>query len=356
MRSPARAAPCGPPPSGQRPPPSDSSVAVGAPLHVLHRVDPPLGLGGGGPLLEAHDAVLVALVQLLQGLHANVLQRLPEAHVEVGEELVQRSLVHNRPRHPLLDTDRLLGIDQVPRAAPLVHRLLAPHPPVLLHPLPVPVKPLPGRLVAPREHRAHHDAARTEAQSLDDVTRAADPAVGDARDAKLPGEARDLKDGHGLGPAASHHLLRRADASHPHTHAQPVAPGRDEVGGLPRSDHVAPHHLDPREVCLDPPDHVGLERRVPLGAVDDNDVHVLGRQGADARAVRVAGADGGAAEELLGGFVDRGHGVVPVLQEIRAGYEGNELPLTVDDGKLADLGALHKLVGFCQGASLPGNH
>lgn len=64
-----------------------------------------LNLGAGGPQLEPNLPILDGLLQLGDAADTDVLQRVLNADVEVGQESLDASLVLDIPRDTLSDLD-----------------------------------------------------------------------------------------------------------------------------------------------------------------------------------------------------------------------------------------------------------
>jgi hypothetical protein len=192
------------------------------------------------------------------------------------------------------------------------------------------VEVLAGRLGRACEEAAHHDRARAERECLDDVADVADAAVCDHGHAELRRELRDRVDRRRLRAADRHHLLRDADAARAHAHAQAIRAGRNELRGLLARDDVAGDDLERGERALDPADHVELEDRVALRAVEPG-----GDEQREPLAVRRARADGRRRVQLLRVRALARERVRLVLEQVRSRDERRERAGRIDDRQLA---------------------
>ena len=310
-------------------------------------------LGRVRPLLEPQLAVGHHLLELGDGVGADVLESVLDAAVEVGQELKDGAFVGDRAADTLGYLELVGLVVEVPvhgRALGVlaVHRLDGAHAAVLLQPDAVVEEVLAGRLGGAGQQRAHHDRARADAEGLDDVADGLDAAVGDDGHAVARRVLGDLVDGRRLGAAHRHHLLRDADGPGAHAHAQPVGAGLDEVARLRHADHVAGHHLELRVRRLYVLDHLDLVDRVALRGVQDDDVDPGLDQLPQPQLVGLARPHGGPDEQLLVPVLG-GVGVAAVLLQVGPRHQRDELALVVDDGQLALLRLLEDGVGLPEG-------
>lgn len=326
----------------------------------MQRVDTTLSLGSGSAALEADGTGTHATLHGLNRVNTNILERVLETSVEVGDELLDRALVNNRSRDTLGDLDRVrLGVVTLGRTvsavAGLLHSIQGPHTAVLLEALAIEVEILTGGLGGSSKETTHHDGRSTKGQSLGDVANVTDTTISNNGDTVLGGELGNLVNGSTLGTTAGHDLLGDADRARAHTNTETIGTGSDQASSLLPDNNVSGNDLEIGEGGLDPLDHVDLEGRVTLGRIQDNNVQTSSDQESETIAVIGTGSDGGTAEQLLrlGGL--GGQGVVLVLEQVRAGQEGAELALGVDDGELALLRLAQDLVGLLKGDTLLGN-
>lgn len=326
----------------------------------MQRVDTTLGLGSGSAALEADGTDTHAALHSLNRVNTNILERVLETSVEVGDKLLDRALVNNRSRDSLGDLDRVrLGVVTLGRAvsaiAGLLHGIQGSHTAVLLQALAIEVEVLAGGLGGSRKETTHHDGRSTKGQGLGDVANVADTAISNDGDTVLGGELGNLVDGSTLGTAAGHDLLGDADRARAHTNTETVGTSSDQASSLLPDNNVSGNDLEIGEGGLDPLDHVDLEGGVTLGRVQDNNIQTSSDQESETIAVIGAGSDGGTAEKLLGLGGLGGQGVVLVLEQVGAGQEGAELAVGVDDGQLALLGLAQDLVSLLESDTLLGN-
>lgn len=277
------------------------------PVHV------PLRLRTHGPQLKPHLAILDIPPQLPQTLHPDVLQTVLQAGEQVRHELRHGSPVQHAPRHPL-SHEEPVALAEVPGGPGVgllrrlghgagllvLHGVDTAHAPVRLDELTLAAnKVVSRRLRRAGQQPSHHHRARTQSETLDNVSHVLDPPVGDAGDAELGREAGHVEDGCGLGSAHGHDFLRYAGRAGTHADSEPVDTGSDQGGGLCDGDDVASDHVETRVFFLDVFDHFDLEDGIALGGVEDDDVETGVCERLQSVFILWSGADGGGADELL---------------------------------------------------------
>ena len=160
-----------------------------------------------------------------------------------------------------------------------------------------------GCLCGAGEERTHHDARRAEGEGLGDVTDVADATVGDDGDAKVVCVLGNSVDRRALGTSDSHDLLGDANRARAHADTEGIGTRGDERGGLLLGDDVAGNDLQVTVGGLDVLDHVHLPDRIALRRVNDDDVDAGLHEKLEARAVVLAGRDGGATKLYKNDFI-----------------------------------------------------
>jgi hypothetical protein len=336
----------------------------------VEAVDASLNLGGRRSSLEPNGSVSNAGLQVRYAGDSRVLKRVLETRVEVGDELLDATLVGDVSRNSLgnldgvglrevarrggvvvTDDDGVGGEGAVSRSLGVLHGLDRTHTSVGLDSLALVVEVVSGRLGRSSEESTHHDGAGTERERLGDVTDVSNTSVGPDGNSELPGKLGDTVDGGTLGSTDGHDLLGDTDGSGSHTDSETVSSSLDELGSLLSSDDVSGNDVNVGEGLLDPLDHLDLEGRVSLRRVDDDDVESGLDEKAESLSVGRSGSDGGTTVELLGRRLLAGERVVLVLEQVRSGDEGGEVSSGVDDGELTLSGVSEDSVGLLKGSS-----
>ena len=159
----------------------------------------------------------------------------------------------------------------------------------------------------------------------------------------------------GLSTSHGHRLLGGADRSGAHTDSDAVGTAVDQAFALVFRHHVAGDHLQIGICSLDVAQQFYLEDGMPLGTVDDDDIHASLDQSRKPGAVIGACGYGGSNHQLfvrtLGGF-----GEVPVLFDVIAGNECAQESVFIDDGQFALLRFTKDAIRLLKGDSLGGRN
>ena len=322
----------------------------------MKAVDTALLLSSWRSDLESQGASVKLLLGILKAVNSSILHPVPYTLDQVGDVSAKRSLVLNSTANALRHLDgRLVVVPHVALLASLLHGLKTAHATVALQSDPVLVEVFAGGLVGTGKHGSHHNARGATRQSLGNVSRGLDTAIGQDGDAVLARELGNVVDGRRLGTADGANLLGGADRSDAHTDTEAVGTGLDEMEGLGGSNDVAADDIDAGVGLLKMLNDLQLVGGIALGGVNDDDVHPSLNEGLGTVAIFRPSTDGGADEELLRLFVLGGAGEVTVLLQIGPGDEGHDLVVLVDNGELALLGFLEKRVGLLEADALLGD-
>mmetsp|Transcript_13474 Transcript_13474/g.25973 ORF Transcript_13474/g.25973 Transcript_13474/m.25973 type:complete len:580 (-) Transcript_13474:42-1781(-) len=322
----------------------------------VEAVDRALTLGSVSTELEAHGALVEAVVELRDILDTGILESVAHTLGNVREEAGHRSLVNDGSGNTLSDLDDTLLVSKVALGGSLLHGFDGSHTTVLLEANAVLEVVLSRALFTTGKHGSHHDSRGTEGKSLGDLTRGGDTSISNDGHTVHGSSAGSVVDGGGLSTSDSADLLCGTNGTHTHTDAETIDTGLDEVEALRGGDNVATDDLKVvTELLLDPVDEFELVDGVTLGRVNDDAVNTLGDEGLEALAVVGAGSDGGTDEELLADGGLGGEGEVTVLLEVVTAAEADELVVVVDNGKLTLLGLAENEVGLVEGAALLAN-
>lgn len=339
---------------------------------AVQAVDVTLDLSASATHLEADNALVDTVVQLIERLDTHVLQRVLDTGNKVGDELGDGATVQDGASDTLGDQDARvlrevasstsiaglvgLGVLAVTAGLLVLHGGDTAHTTVRLDKLTlVANEVLAGGLGGTGEETTHHDSAGAKGQTLDDVTDVLDTTVGNARNAEASSKRRDAADGSSLRTADSHDLLGNASTTGTHANSQAIGTSSNKQSSLLLGDNVTSDNVDLRELLLDVLEHVELVHAAAVAGIQDNNVQTSLNEQLEAVLILLTGTDSGSTDKLLGVGELRSQRVVEVLHEIRAGKEGDKVARGINDGQLALLGAAKHLVGLGEGSTSRGS-
>ena len=331
----------------------------------METVDITLGHSAGAAHFKADLTSVDTIVQSLEALDTNVLQRVLDTGDKVGDELGDGATVQDGTSDTLGDQDAVLlgevaSGTGVGGAAVLVgtssllvlHGGDTAHSTVGLNELTlVANEVLARRLGGTGKETTHHNGAGTHGQTLNNVTNVLDTTVGDTGNTEASGEVGDAADSGGLGTTDSHNLLGDTGATGAHANSQAIGTSSDQGSGLLAGNNVTGNNIDLGESLLNPLDHVDHEHGVTLGAVQDDNVQTSLNKALETGLVLLTSSDSGSTDQLLGVGELGSKGVVEVLHQVGAGQQRDEVTLAINDGQLALLGLTENIVGLGQGGT-----
>ena len=344
-----------------------SSSRVELLVVAVQTVDIALRLGASTAHFKADSTLVDTLVESIEALHTDVLQRVLDTGDEVGNELVDRATVQNGARNTLSDQDAIF-LGEVPRGASVAglaagagllvfHRCNAAHSSVRLDELAlVADKVFTRRLGGAGEKTAHHNGGGAHCETLDDMSDVLDTAISDAGHAEASRECGDAPHRGRLGSADGHDFLRDTGAAAAHANSQAIGTGSDEGRRLLSRNDVTADDIDLGNRLLDVLDHLSLEDAVALAAVQDDDVKTSFHEQLQSGLVLFASANRGGADQLLGLGKLGCQRVVEVLHQIASRQQGHQVAVSIDNRKLALLRATENFIGFRQGGARGSGH
>lgn len=337
---------------------------------AVETVNVALGHSTGTAHLETHGALVDTIVHIGQALNTNVLQGVLDTGNEVRNELGDGSAVKDGASDTLGNKDTVLlgevasstsvaglAVLSVTTGLLILHGGDTAHATVGLDELALVADVvLTGRLGGTGKETAHHDSAGTHGKTLDDVADVLDTTIGDTGNTEASGEGCNAAHGSSLGTTNSHDLLGDTSTTAAHANSQAIDTGGNQSSSLLTGDDVTTDNVDLGHILLNVLDHLDLVHRVTLARIQNNNVQASLNKKLEALLVLLASTNGSGSDQLLGVGELRGQRVVEVLHQIRAGKQGDDVAVGINNGELSLLGPTEDFVGLGEGGAGGGSN